>query len=473
MFATPLKVTTLLLALPLLGALYVSDVPNHSPVAGSRVWYEANPSYTQYISALGGGDLFAGDNSTYHASGVDNGFTASTNWVGNRTNGDGDDDIVIGFAGTNPSYNETLDYGNDKSSVSWNSFDFGGLGEQITAMTTGDFDGDGDDEAVFSVVDGSYSKIYLCHDIHFENAQWNNLYSSNTYHVTALASGDFDGIGRDYLVTAISNSSHTTNKVYIADIGDGESVTATENDSNGSYYVTAMTAGYLTGASDDHEKLAIALTNGSNDNGILIADIKTGEDAMDEGELERYSCYTTHKVTAMAALDRFADDRKHCIYLGVWDTSSNNTKIYETDFFDATVTFDSKYDYNYYHVSAMAAASFTESLEDGGVYKVALSEDDAPVESTVETVNTQNTISLYPNPFNPVTTFEYTLASDSDIKLNIYSVTGQKITTLVDGFNWAGSHTVSFDGSTLSSGMYIYRFETPGMVKSGRMMLVK
>jgi hypothetical protein len=54
-----------------------------------------------------------------------------------------------------------------------------------------------------------------------------------------------------------------------------------------------------------------------------------------------------------------------------------------------------------------------------------------------------------------------------------YSVNGQKVATLVDRNMPAGRHSVVFDGSSLATGVYFYRLETPGFAKSGKMLLVK
>jgi hypothetical protein len=80
---------------------------------------------------------------------------------------------------------------------------------------------------------------------------------------------------------------------------------------------------------------------------------------------------------------------------------------------------------------------------------------------------------INPNPFNPVTTINYMLREPSHIVLNIYALNGQKVETLVNCFMNAGSHTVTFDGSLLASGVYLYRFEAKYFSKTGKMLLVK
>ena len=79
----------------------------------------------------------------------------------------------------------------------------------------------------------------------------------------------------------------------------------------------------------------------------------------------------------------------------------------------------------------------------------------------------------YPNPFNPNTTIEYQLPENSHVELTVYNSLGQKVQTLVDQQVQAGSHQVTFDGSDLSSGVYIYRLEADGQVISNQMTLVK
>ncbi len=81
--------------------------------------------------------------------------------------------------------------------------------------------------------------------------------------------------------------------------------------------------------------------------------------------------------------------------------------------------------------------------------------------------------SNYPNPFNPVTTIGFKLPEPGNVRLVVYDINGRKVNTLVDQNLNAGTHEFNFDGSRLSSGMYIYRLYAPSAVKTGKMMLVK
>ena len=82
-------------------------------------------------------------------------------------------------------------------------------------------------------------------------------------------------------------------------------------------------------------------------------------------------------------------------------------------------------------------------------------------------------VTISPNPANPITTIVYSIRNPSDVKLTIYSIVGQKVATLVDGPMSAGKHSVMFDGSRLASGVYLYRFESRGLNRTGKMLLLK
>ena len=81
----------------------------------------------------------------------------------------------------------------------------------------------------------------------------------------------------------------------------------------------------------------------------------------------------------------------------------------------------------------------------------------------------------YPNPFNPNTNISFTLPERADVSLKVYDVMGRQVATLANNRSFTGgSHTLSFDASTLASGMYIYRLKMDnGMTLSRKMMIVK
>jgi len=84
----------------------------------------------------------------------------------------------------------------------------------------------------------------------------------------------------------------------------------------------------------------------------------------------------------------------------------------------------------------------------------------------------------YPNPFNPGTTIEYTLARRAQVTIEIFNIIGQRVRILVDETKSAGSYRTAWDGRddagwSVSTGVYLYRFQADDAVQTRKMLLVK
>ncbi len=79
----------------------------------------------------------------------------------------------------------------------------------------------------------------------------------------------------------------------------------------------------------------------------------------------------------------------------------------------------------------------------------------------------------YPNPFNPSTQIEYTIPESGHVLLEVFNMQGQQVATLANSTKQAGNHSVTFDASDLSSGIYLYRLTAGNQVVTQKMTLVK
>jgi len=100
----------------------------------------------------------------------------------------------------------------------------------------------------------------------------------------------------------------------------------------------------------------------------------------------------------------------------------------------------------------------------------------------VETVNTipseYKLFQNYPNPFNPSTVITYAIPKTENVKLEIYNVLGQKVVTLFEGQQFAGTHSISWNaknnfGQDVASGIYFVKLTAGSFSSAKKMMLIR
>jgi murein DD-endopeptidase MepM/ murein hydrolase activator NlpD len=79
----------------------------------------------------------------------------------------------------------------------------------------------------------------------------------------------------------------------------------------------------------------------------------------------------------------------------------------------------------------------------------------------------------YPNPFNPNTVISYRLPVSGSVKLKVFDILGNEVATLIDEYKGAGSYTIDFDASTLSSGVYFYQLRAGSFIEMKKMILIR
>jgi glucuronoarabinoxylan endo-1,4-beta-xylanase len=79
----------------------------------------------------------------------------------------------------------------------------------------------------------------------------------------------------------------------------------------------------------------------------------------------------------------------------------------------------------------------------------------------------------YPNPFNPTTVVSYQLPVAGNVKLSVYDLLGREVAVLANERKMPGTYEVTFDGSNLASGVYLYRLQSGSLVQTRKLLLLK
>ncbi|WP_240644854.1 T9SS type A sorting domain-containing protein [Cyclonatronum proteinivorum] len=106
-------------------------------------------------------------------------------------------------------------------------------------------------------------------------------------------------------------------------------------------------------------------------------------------------------------------------------------------------------------------------------FNIILTYDEPTAVPPAETPSALTLRQNYPNPFNPTTVIRFELPATEEVRLEVFNVQGQRVATLKSGSVQAGVHTVSFDASALSSGVYLYRLQAGNQVITRKMTLLK
>jgi hypothetical protein len=79
----------------------------------------------------------------------------------------------------------------------------------------------------------------------------------------------------------------------------------------------------------------------------------------------------------------------------------------------------------------------------------------------------------FPNPFNPKTAVSFQLSAVSDVRLGVYDLLGREVAVLVNERRGPGSYEIAFDGTSLSSGLYLCRLAVGSFIQSRGMLLLR
>lgn len=124
-------------------------------------------------------------------------------------------------------------------------------------------------------------------------------------------------------------------------------------------------------------------------------------------------------------------------------------------------------------IDMLTVTSVTFNAEAGVVYNFSIN---STLTSLEDDLNAPKEFSLgqnFPNPFNPSTSIQYNVKEASQVTLKVYDMIGNEVAILVNEVKPAGSYTVSFDASQLSSGVYLYKMTAGNFVQTRKLVLMK
>lgn len=180
----------------------------------------------------------------------------------------------------------------------------------------------------------------------------------------------------------------------------------------------------------------------------------------------------------------YAMDQTNWNWQSTWyPTSTVTPEVWNRLFFDFAERFDTIDNYReslaggfQVGVEYKTAEDWTGSVFGDNIYLLGVADTTSTGVQTQALKNPDAFVleQNYPNPFNPVTAINYTLPRDETVSIHIYNVAGELVQTLMDHQPQnAGSHSVHFDGSTFSSGVYYYQVQTSNFSQTRQMSLVK
>jgi hypothetical protein len=126
---------------------------------------------------------------------------------------------------------------------------------------------------------------------------------------------------------------------------------------------------------------------------------------------------------------------------------------------------DTKLDSSYFYFTKLESKDFA-SGEGFAVFDIFGEELELELPGTA-------LLGAYPSPFNVQTKISYNLAQDGPVCLEVFNIQGRRVTTLVDAEQQVGGHTITWDASGYSSGIYFYRLTAGGFTETRRVTLLK
>lgn len=123
--------------------------------------------------------------------------------------------------------------------------------------------------------------------------------------------------------------------------------------------------------------------------------------------------------------------------------------------------------------SVVSQVNMGEGLENYLMHVLNWGEVPTSNEEQKEGISQYRLAPAYPNPFNPSTTIEYNLPAAGFVSIKVYDLLGREVANLVNEVQMSGTHTLQFDASRLSSGIYFVRMASGNFLHTRSISLLK
>ena len=192
-------------------------------------------------------------------------------------------------------------------------------------------------------------------------------------------------------------------------------------------------------------------------NGIYSTTIKLSENYYDDGGERSFDIFTEDSMW-VSTLDVYTLAGQY----NAFDTTLTGIRVDDgiLDFYFSAVDYGEGYEYAGPFLNAMVIEQDSIFLLETGP-DIILREDQIDI------------LENYPNPFNPSTTFSYSVTQPGKTELVLYSVTGQLVSQIITGYSPAGEHQVVWSAGALPSGLFIAKLNHNSEIKIKKILIVK
>jgi hypothetical protein len=266
--------------------------------------------------------------------------------------------------------------------------------------------------------------------------------------------------------------------------GDLDFAAGISGDANGSGANVLLPGGVLAKGTGSAVRITIPAVSGTFEHSVEVPlHIQTAGEEIGAFEVELlydaqalvYEGFSAGEVISDPAQWEFAVENREngTVFLSAFALDLQSLIVKDGAFASLTFRVNSRE-----QLSAGSALRFSERVSAGN-----RNGQDVAVNTVGSTVSlasaalptAYNLLQNYPNPFNPATSILFDLPQDSRVKLEVFNAAGERVATLVDELRPAGRHSVNFDASNLSSGVYFYRISavSVGAEKAGQFTAVR